>query len=77
MNENVLLIPFDLEGLLAKLREAGAKKKSKRGRKKKVIRKRIEDLMVSATLTESGDFKGAKQILTEVKEAASTSEREE
>ena len=72
-----LLIPFDLEDLLAKLREAGAKKKSKRAKKKKSIRKRLEDLMVSATLAESGDFNGAKQILTEVKEPISAPEKEE
>jgi DNA-binding NtrC family response regulator len=72
-----LLIPFDLEDLLAKLREAGAKKKSKKGKKKKSIRKRLEDLMVSATLAESGDFKGAKQILNEVKEQRSAPEKEE
>ena len=72
-----LLIPFDLEDLLAKLREAGTKKKSKKVKEKKSIRKRIEDLMVSATLAESGDFFGAKQILTEVKEEISASEKEE
>ena len=72
-----LLIPFDLEDLLAKLREAGAKKKSKRAKKKKSIRKRLEDLMVSATLAESGDFSGAKQILKELKESTSTPEKEE
>ncbi len=72
-----LLIPFDLEDLLAKLREAGTKKKSKKVKEKKSIRKRIEDLMVSATFAESGDFNGAKQILTEVKEEISPSEKEE
>ena len=72
-----LLIPFDLEDLLAKLREAGAKKKSKKPRKKKSIRKKLEDLMVSATLAESGDFSGAKQILKELKESTSTPEKEE
>ena len=72
-----LLIPFDLEDLLVKLREAGAKKKSKKGKKKKSIRKRLEDLMVSATLAESGDFNGAKQILTEGKEPISAPEKEE
>jgi DNA-binding NtrC family response regulator len=72
-----LLIPFDLEDLLAKLREAGAKKKSEKGKKKKSIRKRLEDLMVSATLAESGDFNGAKQILNEVKEHRSAPEKEE
>ena len=71
-----LLIPFDLEDLLAKLREAGAKKKSKKA-KKKSIRKRLEDLMVSATLAESGDFDGAKQILNEVKGATSAAAKEE
>jgi DNA-binding NtrC family response regulator len=72
-----LLIPFDLEDLLAKLREAGAKKKSKKRKRKKSIRKRLEDLMVSATLAESGDFNGAKQILKEVKETTSAPEKEE
>jgi DNA-binding NtrC family response regulator len=72
-----LLIPFDLEDLLAKLREAGAKKKSKRGKRKKSIRKRLEDLMVSATLAESGDFNGAKQIFKEVKGEKSTLEKED
>jgi DNA-binding NtrC family response regulator len=72
-----LLIPFDLEELLAKLREAGAKKKSKRGKKKKTIRKRLEDLMVSATLAESGDFNGARQILKELKEPISARDKEE
>ena len=72
-----LLIPFDLEDLLAKLREAGAKKKSKKGKRKKSIRKRLEDLMVSATLAESGDFNGAKQILKELKETTSAPEKEE
>lgn len=72
-----LLIPFDLEDFLAKLREAGAKKKSKRAKKKKSIRKKLEDLMVSATLAESGDFSGAKQILKELKESTSTPEKEE
>lgn len=71
-----LLIPFDLEDLLAKLREAGAKKKSKKPRKKKSIRKKLEDLMVSATLAESGDFNGAKQILKELKEPTSAPEKE-
>lgn len=71
-----LLIPFDLEDLLAKLREAGAKKKSKKGKRKKSIRKRLEDLMVSATLAESGDFNGARQILNEVKGVTSASEKE-
>jgi DNA-binding NtrC family response regulator len=72
-----LLIPFDLEDLLAKVREAGAKKKSKKGKKKKSIRKRLEDLMVSATLAESGDFNGAKQILKELEEPTSAPEKEE
>jgi DNA-binding NtrC family response regulator len=72
-----LLIPFDLEDLLTKLREAGAKKKSKSGRKKRSIRKRLEDLMVSATLAESGDFNGAKQILKELEEPISAPEKEE
>ena len=72
-----LLIPFDLEDLMAKLREAGAKKKSKRGKKKISIRKKLEDLMVSATLAESGDFNGAKQILKELKEPTSAPEKEE
>jgi len=72
-----LLIPFDLEDLLTRLREAGAKKKSKKGKKKKSIRKRLEDLMVSATLAESGDFNGAKQILKEVNEPISAPEKEE
>lgn len=72
-----LLIPFDLEDLLTKLREAGAKKKFKIRKIKKSIRKKLEDLMVSATLAESGDFNGAKQILKEVKEPTSTSEKEE
>ena len=72
-----LLIPFDLEDLLAKLREAGARKKSKKGKKRKSLRKRLEDLMVSATFAESGDFKGAKQILNEVKEVRSALEKEE
>ena len=72
-----LLIPFDLEDLLVKLREAGAKKKSKKGKQKKSIRKRIEDLMVSATLAESGDFRGAKEILNEVKGVTSALEKEE
>ena len=72
-----LLIPFDLEDLLAKLREAGAKKKSKKRKRKKSIRKKLEDLMVSATLAESGDFNGAKQILKEVKEPTSTPDKEE
>jgi DNA-binding NtrC family response regulator len=72
-----LLIPFDLEDLLAKLREAGAKKKFNKGKKKKSIRKRIEDLLVSATLAESGDFRGAKEILNEVKEVTSALEKEE
>ena len=72
-----LLIPFDLEDLLAKLREAGAKKKSKRGKTKKSIRKRLEDLMVSATLAESGDVNGARQILKELKGATAASEKEE
>ena len=72
-----LLIPFDLEDLLAKLREAGAKKKSKRAKKKKSIRKKLEDLKVSATLAESGDFNGAKQILKELKETTSAPEKEE
>ena len=72
-----LLIPFDLEDLLAKLREAGAKKKSKKRKSKKSIRKRLEDLMVSATLAESGDFNGAKQILKELKGARSALKEEE
>jgi DNA-binding NtrC family response regulator len=72
-----LLIPFDLEDLLAKLREAGARKKSKKAKTRKSFRKRLEDLMVSATFAESGDFKGAKQILSEVKEVASALEKEE
>jgi hypothetical protein len=33
--------------------------------------------MVSATLAESGDFSGAKQILKELKESTSTPEKEE
>ncbi len=72
-----LLIPFDLEDLLAKLREAGAEKKFKRRKKKKSIRKRLEDLMVSATLAESGDLNGARQILHEVEGATSASGKEE
>ena len=71
-----LLIPFDLEDLLAKLREAGAKKKFKIRKIKKSIRKKLEDLMVSATLAESGDFNGATQILKEAKEPTSVPEKE-
>jgi len=70
-----LLIPFDLEDLLAKLREAGAKKNSEKVKRKRLIRKRLEDLMVSATLAESGDFKGAKEILNEVKGQTSAPEK--
>ena len=47
------------------------------GAEKKSIRKKLEDLMVSATLAESGDFSGAKQILKELKESTSTPEKEE
>jgi DNA-binding NtrC family response regulator len=72
-----LLIPFNLEELLVKLREAGAKKQSERGKKKKSIRKKLEDLMVSATLAESGDFNGAKQILKVLREPISAPEKEE
>lgn len=72
-----LLIPFDLEDLLAKLREAGAKKKSKKPRRKRSIRKQLEDLMVSATFAESGDFNGATQILKEAKEPTSVPKKEE
>jgi DNA-binding NtrC family response regulator len=72
-----LLIPFDLEDLLTKLREAGAKKKSKKRKSDKSIRKRLEDLMVSATLAESGDFNGAKQILKELKKPTAAPEKEE
>lgn len=72
-----LLIPFDLEDLLARLREAGARKKSKKAKTRKSFRKRLEDLMVSATFAESGDFNGAKQILSEVKEVRSALEKEE
>jgi DNA-binding NtrC family response regulator len=72
-----LQIPFDLEDLLAKLQEAGAQKKSRKHKRKKSIRKRLEDLMVSATFAESGDFNGAKHILNEVKGATSAHEEEE
>jgi DNA-binding NtrC family response regulator len=72
-----LLIPFDLEDLLAKVREAAATKKSKKLKEKRSIRKRLEDLMVSATLAESGDFKGAKDILNEVKKQRTAREKEE
>jgi len=71
------LIPFNVEEFLAKLREAGKRKRSKKRGKKKSIRKRLEDLMVSATLAESGDFNGAKQILNELKGSTSASEKEE
>jgi DNA-binding NtrC family response regulator len=72
-----LLIPFDLEDLLTKLREAGAKKKFKKRKRNKSVRKKLEDLMVSATLAESGDFNGAKQILKAVKERTAAPEKEE
>ena len=72
-----LLIPFDLEDLLAKVREAGAIKKAKKGKIRKSFRKRLEDLMVSATFAESGDFTGAKQILSEVKQVTSALKKKE
>jgi DNA-binding NtrC family response regulator len=63
-----LLIPFDNENLLAKLREAVAKRESKKRQRKRSLLKRIEDLMVSATFAESGSFDAARQILGENRE---------
>lgn len=60
-----LLIPFDNEDLLAIVREAGARRKAKKRRKKRSLMGNLEDLLVSATFAESGDFETARQILEE------------
>jgi len=62
-----LLIPFDMEDLFARLQEAGARRKAKKNkrRRKTSLRKRLEDLMVSATFAESRNFDTARQIMEE------------
>lgn len=60
-----LIIPFDLEDLVARIREAGARRKARKRRRKKSLRTRLEDLMVSATFAESGSFDAARQIIEE------------
>lgn len=62
-----LLIPFDIEDLFTRLQEAGARRKAKKNkrRRKTSLRKRLEDLMVSATFAESRNFDTARQIMQE------------
>ena len=60
-----LLIPFDIEDLFARLQEAGARRKAKKRKRKTSLRKRLEDLMVSATFAESRNFDTARQIMEE------------
>lgn len=67
-----LLIPFDIEDLFARLREAGAQKKAKKRGKRRSFRKRLEDLMVSAAFAESGSFETARQILQQAEERSPT-----
>ena len=70
-----LLIPFDMEDLIVKIREAGAR--AKRLRRKKSLRRRLEDLMVSATFAESGNLDAARQIIKEGQERTANLEKEQ
>ena len=72
-----LLIPFDMEDLIVKIREAGARAKAKRLRRKKSLRRRLEDLMVSATFAESGNLDAARQIIKEGQERTANLEKEQ
>jgi DNA-binding NtrC family response regulator len=63
-----LLIPFDNKALLGKLREAGARKRARLRGKKRSLRRKIEELLVSATFAESGSFDVARQIIGQEQE---------
>lgn len=54
-----LLMPFDLEELLAKIVEAWERKKAK----SQSFFRRLENLAVSVTFAEAGDFDTAQQIV--------------
>jgi len=71
-----LLIPFDIEELLAKLKEAGAKKNAKKGKRWKAISKRLEDLTVSAAFAEAADFDSARHIMAQAELRKATPNKE-
>jgi len=66
-----------MEDLIVKIREAGARAKAKRLRRKKSLRRRLEDLMVSATFAESGNLDAARQIIKEGQERTANLEKEQ
>lgn len=71
------LIPFDNEDLLAKVREAGTRRKARKRRKKRSLLGKLEDLLRSAMFAESGDFETARQIPEEAKEIKPDNQKEE
>jgi DNA-binding NtrC family response regulator len=70
-----LLIPFDIENLVARVREALIKRKARKRKKKRSLLGTLGDLMVSATFAESGDVETARQILSESREPEPDSQR--
>ena len=59
-----LIMPFDLEELVARIREA-LEHKAKKARS---LRQRLEDLAVSMTFAEAGDFDTARRLVSKSKE---------
>lgn len=71
-----LLIPFDNEDLVAKVRQAGARRSIREQKKKRSLLGKFEDFMVSATFAESGNFEAARQILKSSQEPRPKNKKE-
>ena len=71
------LIPFDNENLIAKIREALVKRKARKRRRKKTLRRRLEDWMVSAAFAESGSPDTAREILKEAQKEKPSQAKEQ
>ena len=68
-----LLMPFDLEDLVGKILEAWEQKK-KKGRS---LRQRLEELAVSVSFAEAGDFDTARQLINKPQGSGQSSKKED
>lgn len=71
-----LVIPFDNEDLVKKIREASARKQT-REQERKPLLQRFEDAMVAATFAEVGEVDAAREIVKRTRTSKSTPKRKE